>query len=225
MTHIAFFDHESLLAIDDPIRFKERAAWLMKVILSGGSWPEHINPMLGTEEPEERLAHWRDIRTRLLRRLRTMVPRNRLPWYGPDMSARSFATARLMETWAHAQDVFDTFRKKRENSARLRHVADIGVATFGWSFKVRGLEAPEITPRVELAGPIGELWGWGEPDASERVWGSAEEFCLVVTQRRNVADTQLKWQGEHVEKWLSMAQAFAGLPQEPPLPGVRVIDY
>ena len=84
VTHIAFFDHESLLAIDDPIRFKERAAWLMKVILSGGSWPEHINPMLGTEEPEERLAHWRDIRTRLLRRLRTMVPRTRLPWYGPD---------------------------------------------------------------------------------------------------------------------------------------------
>ena len=29
------------------------------------------------------------------------------PWYGPSMSARSFVTARLMETWAHGMDVAD----------------------------------------------------------------------------------------------------------------------
>jgi uncharacterized protein (TIGR03084 family) len=225
VAHIAFFDHESLLAIEEPIRFKERAKKVMKIIRSEDNWPKRFNPMLGPKEPDELLSHWRDIRTRLLQRLKKMSLKDRLTWYGPDMSACSFATARLMETWAHAQDVFDTLRVKRINSTRLRHVAHIGMVTFGWSFKVRGMKVPAITPHAELSGPSGEMWVWGKPDVSERIWGSAEEFCLVVTQRRNVADTQLKWQGEHVEKWLSMAQAFAGLSQEPPLPGIRVIDY
>jgi uncharacterized protein (TIGR03084 family) len=197
----------------------------MEVIMSDGSWPAYTNPLLGPEEPETLLTLWRDIRSRLIRRLSRMSPKDRLPWYGPDMSARSFATARLMETWGHAQDVFDALQVKRVNCARLHHVAHIGVTTFDWSFIARKLQAPGIKPRVELTGPSGELWEWGEPDAMERVWGSAEEFCLVVTQRRNVADTGLKWQGENVAKWLTIAQAFAGVPQEPPVPGVRVVDY
>ena len=224
VAHIAFFDHEALLAIEDLDRFKKRAKGVMEVILSDGSWPAYTNPLLGPEEPAELLALWRNTRNRLIRRLTNMSPKGRLPWYGPDMSARSFATARMMETWAHSQDVFDTLRVKRVNCARLQHVAHIGVTTFSWSFIARKLQVPWIKPRVELTGPSGELWEWGESDAMERVWGSAEEFCLVVTQRRHVSDTDLEWQGENVGKWLSIAQAFAGVPQEPPEPGVRVID-
>jgi uncharacterized protein (TIGR03084 family) len=141
------------------------------------------------------------------------------------MSAISFASARLMETWAHSQDVFDTLEIKRVNCTGLRHVAHMGVATFGWSFILRKLNTPDIKPRIELTGPADEKWAWGVPHAIERVWGSAEEFCLVVTQRRNVADTALKWQGKHVAKWLTIAQAFAGVPQNPPAPGIRAIDY
>jgi uncharacterized protein (TIGR03084 family) len=224
VAHIAFFDHEALLAIEDPDQFKDRARGVMKVILSDGSWPAYMNPMLGPKEPMELLAVWRDVRTRLMRRLSRMSPKDRLPWYGPDMSACSFARARLMETWAHSQDVFDTVLIKRMNHTSLRHVAHMGVITFGWSFNLRKLKVPDIKPRVKLLGPAGEEWVWGEPNAKERVWGSAEEFCLVVTQRRNVADTALKWQGEHVAKWLTIAQAFAGGPQDPPAPGVRAID-
>ena len=225
VAHIAFFDHEALLAIEDLGRFRKRAKGVMEVILSDGSWPDYINPLLGPEEPAELLALWRDIRKRLIHRLGEMTPKDRLPWFGPDMSARSFATARLMETWAHSQDVFDTLGIKRTNCARLRHIAHIGVSTFAWSFDARKLPPPGIKPRVELAGPAGERWEWGKPHASERVWGSAEEFCLVAVQRCNVADTGLKWQGEHVEKWLTIAQAFAGVSQDPPAPGVRAIDY
>jgi len=225
VAHIAFFDHESLLAIEDLDRFEERGKGVMKAILSGGNWPAYTNPLLGPEEPVELLALWRDIRNRLIGRLSSMSLKDRLPWYGPDMSARSFATARLMETWAHSQDVFDTLRVKRENCARLKHVAHIGVTTFGWSFISRKLKAPDIKPRIELTGPTGEKWEWGEPHANERVWGSAEDFSLVVAQRRNVADTGLQWQGKNVEKWLSIAQAFAGVPQDPPAPGIRAIDY
>lgn len=225
VAHIAFFDHEALLAIENPVRFKERAKGVMEALLSDGSLPAYTNPLLGPEAPAELLAFWRDIRDRLTFRLRNMSPKDRLTWYGPNMSAISFATARLMETWAHSQDVFDTLRIKRVNRAGLRHVAHMGVTTFGWSFILRKLEAPDIKPRIELTGPAGEKWAWGVPHAMERVWGSAEEFCLVVTQRRNVADTGLKWQGEHVAKWLTITQAFAGVAQEPPAPGVRAIDY
>lgn len=224
VAHIAFFDHEALLSIEDRVRFRERSRGVMDVILSGGSWPAYTNPLLGPEEPAPLLALWRDTRNRLVHRLSHMSPKDRLPWYGPDMSARSFATARLMETWAHAQDVFDTLRVRRTNGAGLRHVAHIGVTTFGWSFILRRLKVPDITPRIELTGPAGERWEWGEPHAGERVWGSAEDFCLVVAQRRNLADTGLKWQGENVEKWLTIAQAFAGVPQNPPGPSTRVLD-
>jgi len=225
VAHVAFFEQESLLAIEEPIRFKERAKMVMDIVRSDNSWPERFNPMLGFKEPEEVLSHWRDTRTILLGRLGMMAPMDRLLWYGPDMSARSFVSARLMEVWAHAQDIFDTFRVKRNNNARLRHVAHLGVTTFEWSFKVKGMKAPGNSPFVKLFGPAGEQWKWGKPDEWNRVWGSAEEFCLVVTQRRNLADTRLKWQGEHAEKWLSIAQAFAGVSQEPPAPGIRKIDY
>ncbi|MBW1835706.1 MAG: TIGR03084 family protein [Deltaproteobacteria bacterium] len=223
VAHIAFFDHEALLAIEDLDQFQERAKGLMEVIMSGGSLRAHTNPLLGSKEPEALLTLWRSIRSRLLHRLQRMAVKDRLSWYGPDMSARSFATARLMETWAHSQDVFDALGIKRVNREGLFHVAHIGVSTFGWSFVARNLQAPDIKPRVELSGPAGEQWEWGDPASKERVWGSAEDFCLAVTQRRNAADTGLKWQGEIVAKWLAIAQAFAGEPQDPPPPGVRVV--
>lgn len=221
--HIAFFDHEALLAIEETDRFKQRANGVAEVILTGGSMPAYTNQLLGLDSPASLLTLWRETRTRLLQRLGKMAAGDRVPWYGPDMSARSFTTARLMETWAHSQDVFDTLRVKRKNSAGLRHVAHIGVITFGWSFIVRGLPVPDFKPCVKLTGPDGESWDWGETKAPERVWGSAEEFCLVATQRRHVADTSLQWEGPTVEKWLTIAQAFAGAPQDHPEPGSRVI--
>jgi uncharacterized protein (TIGR03084 family) len=225
IAHITFFDHTALLAIEDLDRFREHAKKMISVIMTDGSFPSYTNPLLGLENPEELLSSWRDIRSQLIQHLDMMDPKDRLPWYGPDMSARSFATARLMETWAHSQDVFDTLRIKRVNTGRIRHVAHIGVTTFGWSFILKGLKAPEIKPRIELTAPGGDLWEWGEAGESEWVSGSAEEFCLVVTQRRNVADTGLTWQGENVSKWLTIAQAFAGVPQDHPAPGVRLVEY
>ncbi len=224
LAHIAFFDRESLLCIEQPAQFKKRAKNVLEIIHSSDNWPERFNPMLGVKGPDELLDYWRTIRVRLIDHLKLLAPNDLLAWYGPDMSARSFATARLMETWAHTQDIFDTLRKKRQNGAGLRHVAHIGVSTFKWSFIIRKLKVPNIELRVELSGPGGEKWVWGESIAENRVWGNAEDFCLVVTQRRNVSDTRLKWSGVHAEKWLSIAQAFAGVPQEPPMPGVRMID-
>ena len=223
VAHVAFFDHQALLAIEQPRTFEQRAPSTLQILSSEGEWPPKTNPLLGPERPNELLTLWRKIRKELLERLKQMSPKDRIIWYGPDMSTISFATARLMETWAHSQDVFDTLHKKREPTARLRHVAHIGVTTINWSFTIRNLPSPNINPFVELTGPSGERWKWGRPDAAETVTGNAEEFCLVVTQRRNIADTSLQFRGKHVKQWLTIAQAFAGIAQDPPAPGERVI--
>ena len=225
IAHIAFFDHEALLAIENPNKFMERAKGVMSVIISGKSWRKYTNALLGADDPAELMNLWRNIRNRLLSRLSSISPEDRVLWYGPDMSVRSFATARLMETWAHSQDVFDSLKIKRVNGTELFHVAHIGVTTFTWSFLIRKIDAPIIKPRIELTGPSDEQWRWGEPDATERVWGSAKDFCLVATQRRNVKDTDLKWKGNNVAKWLTIAQAFAGVSQQIPAPSVRLVDY
>jgi uncharacterized protein (TIGR03084 family) len=133
------------------------------------------------------------------------------------MSLTSFATARLMETWAHGQDVADALGLEHPPTGRLRHVAHLGVATRGFSFANRGLPVPP-EPRVVLVGPAGETWSWGPDDAPERVSGPAHDFCLVVTQRRHPSDTALVAEGEGARRWLTIAQAFAGPPTDGPDP-------
>ncbi|NNL77908.1 MAG: maleylpyruvate isomerase family mycothiol-dependent enzyme, partial [Desulfobacterales bacterium] len=132
--------------------------------------------------------------------------------YGPPLSAMSFATARIMETWAHGQDVADALGIERVPTDRLRHIAHLGVATFGWSFTNRQMKVPDSPVKVEITSPSGELWTWGPEEANDIVTGSAEDFCLVVVQRRNLADTQLVIKGATARQWMSIAQTFAGQP-------------
>ena len=147
------------------------------------------------------------------------LSKDRLPWYGPDMSAKSFATARLMETWAHGQDVVDVTSATRPATDRLKHVAHIGVITFGWAFAIHRKDVPTTPVRVALNSPSGELWTWGPEDAIESVAGNAEEFCLVVTQRRHFEDTNLSITGRTAKLWMSISQAFAGPPDGHPPAG------
>jgi len=210
IAHLAFFDEAGALAATDGEAFSAevaRASADLDAYLAS-----HLE-QARRRTPAALLDRWRAARRHLLAALRAVPPGARLPWYGPDMSPASFATARLMETWAHGQDVVDALGIVRVPTARLRHVAHLGVATFAWSFRVRGLPVPEHRPRVVLAAPDGGEWSW-EGDAGE-VRGSAEGFCLVVTQRRHPADTDLVAAGDVACRWLEVAQAFAG----PPGPG------
>ena len=136
----------------------------------------------------------------------------RIPWFGPPMGPASFITARLMETWAHGQDIADGLGVRRTPTVRLRHVADIGVRTRGFSYLLNGRAAPEEPVRVELAGPDGDTWSWGPPAADDRVVASALDFCLLVTQRRHRDDVDVRATGAAADEWLSIAQAFAGPP-------------
>jgi uncharacterized protein (TIGR03084 family) len=161
------------------------------------------------------LAMWRDERAKMLAAFRSRGPKDRIPWFGPDMSTLSFATARLMETWSHGQDIADTIEAPWPATDRLRHVCHIGVTTRGWSYVNRGMEFPGGDVRVELTAPSGEVWTWGPEEAPDRLIGSAEDFALVTTQRRHPTDSDLLAEGNLAAEWLSIAQAFAGPPTLP----------
>lgn len=224
IAHIAFFDERSLDAVTAPERFKKGASALAKRF-GTAPMPELVNAEMGVMQPAELLAFWKQRFTALVEALAKLSPKDRLPWYGPDMSARSFATARLMETWAHGQSVRDTVRMKRECTDRIRHIAQLGVVTFGWTFTNRDLPVPKTVPYVELVAPSGALWTWNDTETSDSVKGSAEEFCMVVTQVRHVADTALTVHGDAATAWMDLAQCFAGPPEPGPGPGERKIVY
>jgi uncharacterized protein (TIGR03084 family) len=163
--------------------------------------------------PRERLMEdWRSAGRTLVAALAELDPSTRVPWYGPPMNPLSFATARLMEYWAHGQDVADAVGVQRAPTARLRHVCHLGVRTRGFSYAVRGRTAPYVDVRVELEAPDGGTWSWGGADAPAAVTGPAQDFCLLVTQRRHRADLSLVARGAAADEWLDIAQCFAGPP-------------
>jgi uncharacterized protein (TIGR03084 family) len=168
--------------------------------------------------PVEQLVSWRLRRDELEAAGRTLAENARVEWYGPSMGAKSFLTARLMEVWAHGQDICDTVGVQRLATDRLRHIAQLGVITRGWSYVVRGEIPPDSDVRVELTAPSGDIWRWGPDDAAASITGPAEDFCLVVTQRRHVDDTQLTVTGDLARDWMTKAQAFAGGPTDGPSP-------
>ncbi len=147
-------------------------------------------------------------------------PKQRVKWAGPDMSVRSSITARQMEHWAHGQEVFDLFGMERTNSDRIRNIVVLGVNTFGWTFAVRNEQPPGDMPKLVLTAPSGTVWEYGESE-SDKIEGRAVEFCQVVTQTRNIADTKLQVNGPVATQWMTKAQCFAGAPETPPAPGTR----
>ena len=167
---------------------------------------------LAAVAPAELLTDWRVTRRRLHEALLTVPDGRKLPWFGPPMSAASMATARLMETWAHGLDVADALGVKRPATERLRSIAHIGVRTRDYAFAVNNLAPPTEPFLVELRAPGGETWTWGPPDAAQRVTGSAEDFCFLVTQRRPLGALDVTAHGPDAQRWLGIAQAFAGPP-------------
>jgi uncharacterized protein (TIGR03084 family) len=215
VTHLAYFDDITRLSVTDPERFQAEAD---RLTAGGPDFPDRVAAQFHDTPPREVLAWLDRSRAELIRAFRAADPATRLPWFGPTMSPASSVTARLMETWAHGQDVLDTLAIARVPTARLRHVADIGIRARRYSYAVNRLEIPADPIRVELAAPDGQHWTWGQEDARDRVAGDALDFCLVVTQRRHRDDTRLEVRGPAATQWIAIAQAFAGAagPGRPP---------
>lgn len=221
VAHLAYFDETGLQAATDAPAFARGAAELNRLMAQGGQISAVAREHFGTLDGTALLRRWRDLYEALAGALAELDAKARLPWYGPPMSARSFATARLMETWAHGQDVWDVLRRERPATPRLKHIAHLGVTTFKWTFQNRGRDAPAILPHVDLEAPDGSRWTWNEPSAEHFVRGTAADFCLLVTQRRHVDDTALQCSAGPAHDWLLIAQCFAGPPADGPAPGVR----
>jgi len=168
------------------------------------------------------LEHWQEGFEALASVLLNWDEATRVPWFGPDMGVKMFATARQMETWAHGQAIFDALGVTRTDTDRIKNIAVIGVKTYGWTFVNRGLEVPGPAPYVELTAPSGEVWSFNDFSEACFVEGDAVDFCHVVTQVRHVSDVDLMISGDAAHEWMAIAQCFAGPPESPPEPGSRL---
>jgi uncharacterized protein (TIGR03084 family) len=209
IAHLLWTDRVALTAVTDEAGF---AALLEDAAKDPIGFVDAGAEELAATPPQQLLADWRTTRNRLHDELLAVADGRKLPWFGPPMSAPSMATARLMETWAHGLDVADTLGVKRPATARLRSIAHIGVRTRDFAFAINGLTPPTDPFRVELRAPDGSVWEWGPDDAAQRVTGSAEDFCMLVTQRRPRSALDVHASGADAEQWLGIAQAFAGPP-------------
>lgn len=214
--HLAYFDRAAAQAVVAPEAFRASAAGLFERA-ADESLDELTLAPFRRMGPEALLADWRAARDDLAAATRTLDDDTRIPWYGPDMGARSFLSARLMECWAHGQDVADALGRERSPTDRLQHVARLGFNTRGWSYLNRGLAPPEAVVEVVLEAPSGDRWHYGPEGAAESVTGPAVDFCLVVVQRRHLDETSLEVTPLGRD-WLEKAQAFAGPPTEGPPP-------
>ncbi len=211
--HLAFFDQTAAWAIADEDAFRASLDGLAAVFAPDAG-PETMDELtLGAYRamsPAELLAAWRTHRTELATAAADLADGARIIWYGPSMGAKSFLTARLMECWAHGQHVVDALDVHRSSTDRLEHIVRLGVNTRGWTYLNRGLEAPTADIAIALDAPSGAVWRFGPDDAEQTITGTAEDFCLVVTQCRNVSTTQLQVVGDDALDWMTKAQAFAG---------------
>ncbi|EME21153.1 wyosine base formation protein [Rhodococcus triatomae BKS 15-14] len=207
--HLAWTDRAALLSVEDPQGFADS---LTEAWRNPTGFVDEAAEVEARTPPPELLSRWRAGRAALADALLAVPAGTKLPWYGPPMSPMSMATARLMETWAHGQDVAAAVGAQLAPTSRLRSIAHLGVRTRDFAYSVNELSPPDQEFRVELTGPDGDSWAWGPADAAQRVTGPALDFCLLVTQRAHRDDLALTTVGAEAAHWLTIAQAFAGPP-------------
>ncbi|MEM7424855.1 MAG: TIGR03084 family metal-binding protein [Pseudomonadota bacterium] len=219
--HLHLFNHAANLSLSGGDHFQTFFEPIRQGMDGGRSLVEIQYDWLGDLGGRALFDAWYETSKLVAENFSAADPKARLKWAGPEMSARSFISARQMEVWAHGQEIFDILGAERPEHDRVRNIAHLGVTAYGWTFINRKREVPQPAPYLKLTAPSGAIWEWNDPDDRHRLEGSAVEFCQVVTQVRNIADTSLVATGENAERWMAMAQCFAGQPEDPPAPGTR----
>jgi uncharacterized protein (TIGR03084 family) len=219
--HLHMWNWAADLTLQDGERFKAFLGEVLPYLSGGGKLTTFEKTWRNGLGGRDLVAAWRSFCAPMAQRFGAADPKARVAWAGPDMSVRSCITARLMETWAHAQAIYDLMGVTRQDGERIRNIATLGVNTYGWTFACRKQPVPEPMPCVHLRSPSGEIWTYGDESTDERISGSATAFCQVVTQVRNIADVDLVVRGKNARVWMANAQCFAGPPEQPPAPGSR----
>ncbi|MEM7215225.1 MAG: TIGR03084 family metal-binding protein [Pseudomonadota bacterium] len=215
--HLHFWNLGADMALNEPDRFTMMFEELHGA-LKAGKLRDYENTKIEVRG-KELISIWENLFRDMGDRWLKVDPKTRVKWAGPDMSVRTSISARQMEVWAHGQAIFDLMGCDRPEADRIKNIVMLGVNAFGWSHKVHGMEIPDKMPALELVAPSGEVWKFGEDNGC--ISGSASEFCQVVTQTRNIADTSLAVSGTVAGTWMANAQCFAGPPETPPAPGTR----
>lgn len=218
ISHLTYFDVAARLAIVDHDRFQAHTAELMAAHIRDRDAVGDTALGRSVDGPKL-LAQWRAARRELVKAAVEARPDERIPWYARPMSLATFLTARLMETWAHGQDVADALGHPPLATERLRHVCEIAVRARPYAFQVNGRTDPGDEIWIELTSPAGRVWTWGPDKADNRICGPALHFALIATQRRHIADTSLRLQGTTARQWMEIAQTFAGPPGAGRRPG------
>jgi uncharacterized protein (TIGR03084 family) len=156
--------------------------------------------------PQDVIEWWRGGRAKVVEPLSHMSSEDRLPWIAGDMSARTFATYRLTETWMHGLDIYKTLGIEVEDTARIRHVCWFGWKTLPYAFKQAGEHYEPV--RVEVIGPGYSKWVYGPEDTDQLIKGSASDWARLVVRRGNPKDFRLKVTGDHAEKACALAQTY-----------------
>ncbi len=221
--HLHMFNVAALDTLHDDAAFATFFAPIAADMAAGKSMVQSQYPWLDGLCGRALFEEWQTTAEKVAKAYGNADPKRRLKWAGPDMSVLSSITARQMETWAHGQEVFDALGQERVEQDRIRNIVHLGVSTFSWTFSNRALPVPDLAPYVRLTGPSGAVWNWNTPQDENAVHGDAVDFARVVTQVRNVADTNLKTTGQAAADWMAMAQCFAGPANDPPAKGTRHI--
>ena len=156
--------------------------------------------------PQDVIEWWRGGRAKVVEPLSHMDAVSRIEWIDGDMSARTFATFRLMETWAHGLDIYATLGLEVEDTSRIRHVCWLGWKTLPHAFKDAGEDYEPV--RVEVIGPGYAKWVYGPADTNQVIKGSASDWARVAVRRAKPEATRLKYEGEHARKALQVAKAY-----------------
>jgi len=224
LQHLHYFNIAADLSLVNEAEFLNLLKDLRKEDEKGKSMVAYTREKLNNLDGIDLLQTWHDFYSEMAGRFLEADPKTRVKWAGPDMSVLSSITARLMETWAHSQAIYDLIGHRRENFDYIRNIVVLGNNTFQWTFTNRGEPIPPKQPFLQLTGPSGVLWELNERSEKNHIKGEAVEFCQVVTQTRNIKDTNLKATGGPAIRWMDVGQCFAGPPSEPPAPGSRSIQ-
>jgi uncharacterized protein (TIGR03084 family) len=214
VVHLEFFDQIGARCVTgdasalDEIRERARAA--------GARTEDDVSAALlaGRLDDDLRslLAGWRAARMRLLAAFAAAPPDRRVPWAAGPMALTSFATARLMETWAHGLDCFAAVGARPVDTNRIRHVCHLGYRALPYAFRRAKVDMPAPLEhlRLELAGPNGDTWEIGPASAPEVIRGPAGEWARVAVQRMSAQGaTGLTSHGSLAQAALGVARAFA----------------
>lgn len=157
--------------------------------------------------PQDVIEWWRGGRAKVVEPLSHMNGEDRIAWIAGSMSARTFATMRLMENWAHGLDIYGAMKAQIEDTARIRHICFLGWKTLPYAFKAADMDYSPV--RVEVIGPAYAKWVFGPADTDQIIKGPAGEFARLAVRRIKRRDAKnLKAAGEVADTALEVVRAY-----------------